>query len=103
MEKLRNFQFPGESKKLAVSAPRQPKPAELEWLAKYDRRPQGASAVGKAVEVKAQLFSGLDPGSILQEFGIETAEELAWWSQMAATAHKEKEQEDEPASSDGDW
>ena len=102
MDKLRNFQFPGESRNFAVSAPRQPKPVELEWLVKYDRQPQGVAAVGKAVEVEAQLFSGLDAGNILREFGIETAEEPAWWRQMAATAPKEEEQEKKTENSDGD-
>ena len=102
MEKLRNFQFPGEDKKLAVSAPRQPKPEELRWLAKYDRLPQGGSAITRAAEVKVQLCTSLDPGSILREFGIGSADELAWWSQVAAAGHKEEEQQDEPASSDGE-
>jgi hypothetical protein len=93
VEKLRNFQFPGENMKLAMSAPRQPLAEELEWLAKWDRAPQGVSAVARAAEVQAQLFTRLDPSSILREFGIRTADELAWWSQVAATTRSSKEEQ----------
>ena len=100
LERLRNFQFPGESPAYAVSAPRQPKREELDWLVKYDRAPQGTSAVAEALEVKSQLFRTLDRSSLLREFGINTAEELAWWNQAAAAAKVEDSSDLESSDED---
>ena len=69
LDKLKDQCFPGEQRK-ALGPLRQPEPAELEWLARCDRAPQGAKVLAAAALEEKSNQRALTRQELLREFGI---------------------------------
>jgi hypothetical protein len=91
LDKLKDQCFPGEQTK-AIGPLRQPEPAELDWLARCTRAPQGAAAAA-SVKVERSRQRALGPEELLREFGIFSQPQLEEWKKVALRAVEEEVQE----------
>ena len=92
LDKLKDQCFPGEQTK-AIGPLRQPEPAELDWLARCTRAPQGVAAVAAAVRTERSRQRVLGPGELLREFGICNQVQMEAWKEVALSSAVEEAQE----------
>jgi hypothetical protein len=92
LARLEDQCFPGEQTK-AIGPLRQLEPAELEWLTRCSRAPQGVAAVAAAATVERSRQRVLGPEELLQEFGIFSQVQMEEWKAVALNEVEEEAQE----------
>ena len=99
LDKLKDQCFPGEQRK-ALGPLRQPEPAELEWLARCDRAPQGAKVLAAAVVEEKSNQRALTRQELLREFGITYQGDMDAWTAVARANPADEDGEEDCSDSD---